>query len=156
MHFKSGTLNRIIDALSRNPVEDLVGPGDQYTSVSAVWAIPAVVHSISLLPPTLSVEVFCQQTTVRVDLAPPLVDDQVDQLTIARDQRQDADIAQIIPFLETGTTPSHEERLTFGNDAKSLLRVRKSMYLRDGLVMRTMTSDNIITDVAVIPRCRRQ
>ena len=154
--YKSGRKNTNADALSRQPVEEPEGPGDQYIAVSAVHSTAE--PSMCFSPPDALVEeVFCRQAS-----ATPVAEtsglSELDQRQMIAAQRKDPGTATIIPFVDIQRRPTTVENRQFCDDARKLSKVFSSLVMQEGLLMRRWTEPGTreVLLIPVIPADRRR
>ena len=154
-HFKSGRLNRNADALSRQPIETPVGPGDEFAAVSRVRAI--------FTPPALDMtqlpadDAFCRQTSVAaIHHTSPIIDG-LDPQVLAESQREDAEIGFVYGLVSKHRQPTTDEVKRQPKAAKLLLRHIKHLSIQDNILVREWTEPGHDKSVYVVitPRSLR-
>ena len=106
-NFKSERLNRNADALSRQPIETPVGPGDEFADVSrgrAIFTSPSL--DMTQLPTD---DAFCRQAS---DAATPDTSPQIDGLdppVLLGDQREDTEVGFVYRLVLKHRQPTTDE-----------------------------------------------
>ena len=134
-HFKSGRLNRNADALSRNPIEEPVGPGDEFVAVTSIGATQnsTISAPVTTLPPDAAFS--CQVVTVAETTTLPHIGN-VEPLALAAKQKADADLAFIYELVERKRRPNKEELPCIASTTKILLRHLDSLLIVEGVLCR--------------------
>ena len=152
--FRSGRVNQNADALSRNPVEEPVGPGDEYVAVTQI----TVQENLGNCPATR----FCQPTTLEpepvycetITMAPPdpvILPSEIHDLS--GDQKADPDLRHLISYLQQNQRPDYQSLSPSG---KNLWRSRPKLSMVQGILCKSIETEELgKLDVPVIPINRR-
>ena len=155
--FRSGKTNVAADFLSRYPMSTPDGPEEVFVAVSGVQTSPPVSSSSPSI--VLSCPVFCEPVVERTPNfpSPQPLPETVNPDTLQAEQEADADIATILPFVNSKTLPSTAQRKSWSPTAKSLLRQIRKLHIQDGVLMRHMKDSGLgATSVVVVPLSHQQ
>ena len=155
LHFRSGKMNRNADALSRQPVDAPVGPGDEFVAVSQIQCASLPISSTFApypLPPDPILS--CQQ--VAGALPPVPLHDEMTPLDWKEAQQNDETLATIIYFVKQGRPPNSEERKHLSQPALALLRHFEKFKISNGLLTKSINTGVDDHDTVVIPKEHQQ
>ena len=139
IHYKSGKTNQDADALSRLPA--VKGP-----------VIHAICSSLCADGYILTLPVNAQDSEAETQHATSLIE----PVDVAQEQQNDDIIMKVINWKQRSCRPSKLNLRSSSSELRSLMKEWDKLHLKDGILFRSVHSDNGQIEQLVVPRSCRQ